>query len=89
MKIKFAFNKKNAFIYSYIALIIANIISGVILFSFLKKYVYLAINAEELININKNEITQDINMDNFNRIIDKINQKSKVKNYDNINDIFY
>lgn len=82
-------NRKNIICYSYILIILINIISSCYLYLFMEKYVYQVIASNENLSVSKNSISSgDIDMNKFENIIQKIEKKSKQNNIENINNIF-
>lgn len=66
-----------------------NIVSMVWLYMYLNKYVYKAINPENLSEANINAFQQDINIKDIDEILNNLEKKIIRRSYNGISNIFY
>ncbi len=90
MKFKINFEYKNIFNYIIIIIIILNLISIFYLYNFLRKNLYDAITYQVDPTIPSSILSKDnINIDKFNNVINRIENKQKPKDRPNVKNIFY
>ena len=81
MNLKTIFNAKKSFLYIYILIILINLVVIYFLYNFIDKYAYNSIIFENNLTARSDKLSDDININKFNKVIENIEKKSIHKNF--------
>ena len=89
MSLKFKINSRKIINFSYIVIVVSNLILLFLLVKFIKEQVYSTYFVdEEYLQSQKLKAESDLNIDKFNEVIGKIEDKQRPKELSDIKNVF-